>query len=123
MYKCWITCIEFYTLMSYRTVGMLHDTWYCKQGHGRYSCLCGQMQTYLTWTTRKIHILWQDQMESLGCIATLQDSLMLALGGFVPLLFLDFLWNFILHPDQCSKTTCMDILAKDQQASHDMANL
>ena len=31
MYKCWLTFIESYTLVSYRTVEMLIDTWYHKQ--------------------------------------------------------------------------------------------
>ena len=49
--------IEFYILVYYRTAGMLHDTWHCKQGNGRYDSLYGQMQTHLAWTTRKIYVL------------------------------------------------------------------
>ena len=79
MYKCWITFIEFYILVSYRTVGMLHDTWHCKQGNRTYNSLYGQKQTHLARMTRKIHIPWQDQTESLGHLATLQDSSTLAL--------------------------------------------
>ena len=97
LYKCWIPFIEFHTLMSYRTVGMLHDTWHCQQGIRSYGSLYGQIQTHLTWTTRKIHIHQQDHMESLCHFATLQDSLTLAFGGFVPLLHL---WT------SCATSSC-----------------
>ena len=75
LYKCWITFIEPYILVSYRTVGMLHlnvllslnilvsyrtigmlhDTWYYKQGNGRYDSLEGRMQSQVTQMTRWIH--------------------------------------------------------------------
>ena len=55
MYKCWTTFIDTYTLVSYRTVGLLHDTWHYKQGNGRYDSQGGHMQAQLTQMTRWIH--------------------------------------------------------------------
>ena len=55
MFKCWTTFIGSYILVSYRTVGMLHDTWYYKHGNIRYDSLDCHMQAQLAQMTRWIH--------------------------------------------------------------------
>ena len=57
----------------------------------KYDSLDGQMQIHLAWTTRKFHVPWKGGWKVSGACTILQDALMLALGGFIPFLYLGLL--------------------------------
>ena len=75
--------------------------------------------------TRTTYIHWWNGTGGLGHLSAQQDpamSLGPTLGGFLLLLCLGFLFMWLtLHLEQCSNTTCTDILAYDLHMSHTIA--
>ena len=79
---------------------------------------------YEVWMTRSTHIQPQDWREGLRHLFALQDSVVLALGW---LFFCSFVLNFFLcdltlHPEQCCRMICIDILANALQISQAMTS-